>query len=294
MSIYSNIDIETFKWVKGEVELTLDNASIELQKFVTSDDKENLYGLSNHLHQVVGSLQMLEMKALSSLMMESELLVEDFTSADSQIGKSSFVVLMDTAFSALKATFSRIENGLPENPTDVVELINQIRSSRGLKGIEISSLFSPMIEVFPEIDSSKALKDKVYIERAKALRVYYQTFLLQWLRDNDDTAVDKMAMVIDKLFQMSTFGAVARLWWVASAYADYVKHNDLGNKLVHSRIFRQIDDRFRDLEVHGESALVRDPADELIKIMLFYTGVGEKRTERMDEIVDAFKCHQLF
>jgi len=284
MSIYSNIDIETF----------LDNASTELQKFVTTDDKANLYGLSNHLHQVVGSLQMLEMKALSSLVMESELLVEDFTSVDSKIGKSSFVVLLDSSFSALKATFARIENGLPENPTDVVELINQIRSSRGLKGIEISSLFSPMIEVFPEVDSSKALKDKVYIERAKALRVYYQTFLLQWLRDGDDTAVDKMAMVIDKLLQMSTFGAVARLWWVASAYADYVKHNDLSNKSVHSRIFRQIDDRFRDLEENGESALVRDPADELIKIMLFYTGVGEKRTERMDEIVDAFKLQEYF
>jgi chemosensory pili system protein ChpA (sensor histidine kinase/response regulator) len=294
MSIYSNIDIETFKWVKGEVELTLDSASTELQNFISSDDKENLYGLSNHLHQVAGSLQMLEMRALSSLMMEGELLVEDFTSTDSEIGKSSFVVLLDSAFSALKATFERIENGLSENPTDVVELINQIRSSRGLKGIEISSLFSPMIEVFPEVNSRKALKDKVYIERAKALRVYYQTFLLQWLRDGDNTAVDKLGMVIDKLFQMSTFGAVARLWWVASAYVDYVKHNDIGNKLVHSRIFRQIDDRFRELEQHGEAALVRDPADELIKIMLFYTGVGEKRTERMDEIVYAFKLQEYF
>jgi len=294
MSIYSNIDIETFKWVKGEVELTLDSANAELQKFSSTEDKENLYGLSNHLHQVVGSLQMLEMKALSSLMIESEHLVEDFMSPDSSIGKSSFVVQMGSVFTALKTTFARIENGLPENPTDVVELINQIRSSRGLKGIEISSLFSPMIEVFPEVDSTKALKDEVYIERAKTLRGYYQAYLLQWLRDNDDSAVDKMAMVIGKLFQMSTFGAVARLWWVASAYADYVKHNDLANKLVHSRIFRQIDDRFRDLEVHGESALVRDPADELIKIMLFYTGVGEKRTERMDEIVAAFKLQEYF
>ncbi|MBL4672310.1 MAG: Hpt domain-containing protein, partial [Arenicella sp.] len=294
MSIYSNIDIETFKWVKGEVELTLDSASTELQNFVSTDDTESLYGLSNHLHQVVGSLQMLEMRALSSLMMECELLIEDFTSTDRKIGKSSFVVLLDSAFLALKATFARIENGLPENPTDVVELVNQIRSSRGLKGIEISSLFSPMIEIFPEVNSRKILKDKAYVERAKALRVYYQTFLLQWLRDGDDTAIDKLAMVIDKLFQMSSFGVVARLWWVASAYVDYVKHNDLGNKLVHSRIFRQIDDRFRELELHGESALVRDPADELIKIMLFYTGVGEKRTERMDEIVDAFKLQEYF
>ena len=56
MSIYSNIDLETFKWVKGEVELTLDSANKELQQFVTSDDKSTLFGLSNHLHQVVGSL----------------------------------------------------------------------------------------------------------------------------------------------------------------------------------------------------------------------------------------------
>ena len=101
-------------------------------------------------------------------------------------------------------------------------------------------------------------------------------------------------MVFDKLYQMSAFGTVARLWWVATAYTDYVKHNDLGNKSVHSRIFRQLDDRFRDLEQLGESALVRDPGDELVKIMLFYTGVGEKRTERMDKIVNAFKLHEYF
>ncbi|MFT6031918.1 MAG: chemosensory pili system protein ChpA (sensor histidine kinase/response regulator) [Arenicella sp.] len=294
MSIYSKIDIETFMWIKGEVELTLDSASAELYSFVSTDNKESLYGLSNHLHQVVGSLQMLEMKALSSLIMEAELLVEDYTLADSKIGKASFVVLLESAFSALKATFTRIQSGLPENPTDVVELINQMRFSRGLKGVEISSLFSPMIEVFPEVNFHKALNEKVYRGRAKALHVYYQTFLLQWLRDNDHSAIDKLTMVIDKLFQMSVFGAVARLWWVASAYADCVKHNDFGNKSVHSLIFRQLDDRLRELENHGESALVRDPADELIKIMLFYTGVGEKRTERMDEISDAFKLHEYF
>ena len=101
-------------------------------------------------------------------------------------------------------------------------------------------------------------------------------------------------MIFDKLYAMSAFGAVARLWWVATAYTDYVKHNDLNNKSVHSRIFRQLDDRFRELEQAGESALVRDPGDELVKIMLFYTGVGEKRTERMDKIVNAFKLHEYF
>ena len=46
--------------------------------------------------------------------------------------------------------------------------------------------------------------------------------------------------------------------------------------------------------MQGESALVRDAGDELIKIMLFYIGVGEKRTKRMDDIVDAFGLKSYF
>ncbi len=294
MAVYSNIDLETFKWVSREVEATLQAAESDLQRYVSSEDKSILYELSTQLHQIVGSLQMLEMKSVSALLMESELLVEDVSAADSKIGKSSFVVLLDSAFKALQNTLQRIENGLPENPIDVVELINQIRSLRGLDDIEISSLFSPMIEVFPEVDSSKALKDEEYKKRATALRAHYQSFLLSWLRSADGGAIDKIGMVFNKLYEMSAFGAVARLWWVAAAYTDYVKHNDLNNKSVHSRIFRQLDDRFRELEQQGESALVRDPGDELVKIMLFYTGVGEKRTERMDEIVNAFKLQEYF
>jgi len=294
MSIYSNIDLETFQWVHREVEQTLGSAEGELKQFVSSQDKSQLYSLSNHLHQVVGSLQMLELKSLSSLLMESERLVEDFAGKDSSIRQPKFVTLLEGSFSALRKTFERIESGLPENPIDVVELINQIRSTRGLESVEISSLFSPMIDVFPEVNADKALKDTVYIKRAKALRVYFQNFMLQWLRDKDQGALDKIALVIDKMLQMSTFGSVARLWWVASAYCDYVKHNDPSNTSVHGRIFRKLDDRFRDLELQGESGLVRDPGEELIKLMLFYTGVGEKRTERMDDIVDAFKLQEYF
>ena len=298
MSIYSNIDLETFQWVRKEVEHTLEGANSELEEFERTRDKSKLYRLGNHLHQVLGSLQMLELKSLSSLVLESERLVEDFVADKSDqehsVSEQTFSDLIDRSFTALRTTFDRIESGLPENPVDVVELINKMRAERGLEDIDISSLFSPMIDVFPEVNSSKALKDKIYIKRAHALRIYFESFLLQWLRDEDDTALDKLALVIDKMLQMSTFGSVARLWWVASAYLDYIKHNDVKNTVVHGRVLRQLDDRFRDLETKGESGLVRDPGEELIRLMLFYVGVGEKRTERMDELVDAFKLQEYF
>ena len=293
MSIYSSIDLETFNWVRNEVETTLNLANDDLQKYVATEDKESLFSLSNQLHQVVGSLQMLEMKSLSSLVMETELLVEDHSSNDNDIRKPAFVTVVEGAIESLRTSFKRIDNGQPENPADVVELINKIRSIRGLDGIEISSLFSPVIDFFPEVNAQTALKDNVYKKRAHALRAHYQKFLLLWLQGNE-AAVEKISVIFSKLLEMSAFGTAARLWWVAGAYADFLQKNNTENQTVHSRILRQIGDRFREVESQGESALVRDAGDELIKIMLFYIGVGETRTERMDEIVAAFDLHDYF
>ena len=280
MSIYSSIDLETFNWVRSEVETNLNLASDDLKKYVDSDDKESLFSLSNQLHQVVGSLQMLEIKSLSLLLMETEYLVEDFYSKDSKIEKKVFVDSVKRTFDSLQKTFARIESGKPDNPTDVVEIINDIRAIRGLEGVEISSLFSPGIEVFPEINAEKALKDDVYKNRAHALRAHYQKFLLMWLRDGSDIAITKMSIIFSKLLDMSAFGTAARLWWVAGAYADYLVNNNTSNQAVHSRILRKIADHFKDVEKQGESDLVRDAGDELIKIMLYYIGVGERRTKR--------------
>jgi len=126
------------------------------------------------------------------------------------------------------------------------------------------------------------------------LRTRYQNFLLQWLRDGNDKAIEKIGVVFLKFLEMSAFGTAARLWWVAGAYVDFILHNDTDKQTVHGRILRQINDRFKDIETQGESALVRDAGDELVKIMLFYIGVGEKRTKRMDHIVDSFGLHDYF
>ena len=115
-----------------------------------------------------------------------------------------------------------------------------------------------------------------------------------WLRDGSDIAITKMSIIFSKLLDMSAFGTAARLWWVAGAYADYLVNNNTSNQAVHGRILRKIADHFKDVEMQGESALVRDAGDELIKIMLFYIGVGEKRTKRMDDIVDAFGLKSYF
>lgn len=294
MSVHSTVDRETFQWVKLEVDSTLTEARKQLKQYADASDKEALLSLTNNLHQVVGSLQMLELTSLSTLVMETELLIDDYVQDSSEISTKAVLALSKDSIATILSTLDKIDNGLPENPIEIVELINQIRAARGLDAVEISALFSPNVEVFPEVTNKKPLVDADYKARAKALRVHFQSNLLKWLRDGDNLATERLGIISDKLYEMSTFGAVARLWWVTSAYIDYVKNHELKSRHVHGRIFRKVDDLLRKLEQQGESALVRDPGDELIKVMLFYTGVGTSRTERMDEVAKAFSLNEFF
>ncbi len=294
MPNHPSIDLETFRWVKGEIDVTLQRAEEQVQQYVRSDAKVDLYNLVNHLHQVVGSLQMLELKSLSTLLLETEALVEDFIQQSSPIRKASFVVLIDSTLSVLRANLERIESGQEERAIEIVELVNQVRAVRGKDDIEISSLFSPNIEVFPPVNAERALRDKVYIQRAGVLRGHYQVALLDFLKYKPQVGAEKMRAVFDKVLEMSAFGTVARLWWVATAYADFLRLNEISNRAVHTRILRQIDDLLRSLAQVGESALVSDPADELVKIMLFYVVAGEQRSPQMAEIVAAFSLQDYF
>ena len=131
MANHSSIDLETFKWVKGEVDVTLLRAEEQVQQYVRSDDKVDLVNLVNNLHQVVGSLQMLELKSLSTLLLETEELVEDFIQKGSSIRKASFVVLVDSSLGLLRANMARIEQGQAERSIEIVELVNQVRAVRG-------------------------------------------------------------------------------------------------------------------------------------------------------------------
>ena len=294
MLSYSNIDIETFQWVKKQIEQTLAAAKRDIAAFVKADNKEVLLGTLNHFHQMVGSLQILELKSAAQLFLETERLIEDFVNSDKPISKSSTVTLTEIAMATLGDLFTQIEQNRPENLVDTVELINQIRAQRGLQEIEISSLFSPVVDVFPEINSKRVLKDKVYIKRAKALRVHYQQNLLKWLSADEKIAMQKIRMVSDKLLQMSAFTTVARLWWVARAYAECILLNNFENKALHGRVFRQLGDYIRQLESQGESALVSNSGEDLIKIMLFYIGYANKRSPNMGEIIEAFKLQNYF
>lgn len=302
MAAYSSIDKETFAWVKKEVNANLagiskhlDDHKIDLNSArPTSLSLERLSKVVDLLHQIGGLLKILEIKSLSRLVGESELLVDSYLQSDSKVSCGSLIGLLKSSGILLSDSIERISLGQPENTMLVVELVNRVRGSRGLAAVEISSLFSPYIDVYPKLPARPSMRIGEYQQRVKSSRRHFQAQMLRWLRDSDLRSLRLLSKITEKLLAMSTFGSVSRLWWVACAYMDFLQHNDLQEKTIHARILRGLDDLLRKLENQGEPALVRDSGDELVKIMLFYVGIAEVRTDTMGVISKAFELDQYF
>jgi len=132
-----------------------------------------------------------------------------------------------------------------------------------------------LLSCLTKFGSERALKDEEYILRARALRKAYQAVLLKWIgADVDGRGVHQinLELIADKLLQMSSFGVVARLWSVFKAYVEFLGINHIDKRQIHIKILREVDDRLRSISEFGESALVGDPAEELVRAMLFYVG----------------------
>jgi len=62
MPMTAKFDVSTLNWVKGEIDSSLDQARLALEAFVATLEDETQMGFCvMHLHQVNGTLQMVEL-----------------------------------------------------------------------------------------------------------------------------------------------------------------------------------------------------------------------------------------
>src|SRR5690606_31800320 len=77
MSTYRKVDPSTLGWVKGEIDETLKQARVALEGFIENpSDRGRLRFCITHLHQVVGTLLMVELDGAALIAREVEALAE--------------------------------------------------------------------------------------------------------------------------------------------------------------------------------------------------------------------------
>ncbi|MDT8386105.1 MAG: Hpt domain-containing protein [Thiogranum sp.] len=267
------VDFSTLVWVKHELDETLREARQALESHVEDpSDQVQLGFLSVHLHQVYGTLQMVELYGAALLAEEMELVVKAVATGSVSNRDEACEVLM-RAILQLPDYLDRLIAGYRDIPIVLLPILNDLRAVRGETLLSDNAMFSPDLSATLPDDVTRKMNSVETHAGAKELRHKFQLGLLGWLRDRQsDRALTHMGDVLGALVATSSKAEVARLWWIAGGVVEALLESALEPAVAIKRLFGQLDREIKRLADLGESAVAQEPPLDLVKNLLFYAG----------------------
>lgn len=289
------IDFSTLTWVKAELDATLQEARQALEGHVERpQDKAQLESVVALLHQATGTLQMVELYGAA-------LLVEEMEQLTAAIGGESVAQHDDACDVLMRAMLQlpdyldRLLSGCRDIPLVLLPLLNDLRAVRGEPLLSENAMFTPDLNaVLPESLLTHPVGVDVR-EEARELRHLFQVGLLGWLRGvNAEASLKKLLQAVEGLQGLAGHDHVARLWWVAAGLIETLLSGELNGGVALKRVLGQVDREIKRLLDEGETALIDDPREDLLKNLLFYCAQSDApASSRVAEIQSLYHLKEL-
>ncbi|MDM8190025.1 response regulator [Pseudomonas koreensis] len=284
-------DYVALEWVKGEIAETLKLAHQAIEAVL--DDPQAVPGLDEclaYIHQVHGSLQMVEFYGAALLAEEMEHLVEALQHQRVP-HRDEALHLMLQALGQLPLYLDRVQNARRDLPLVVLPLINDLRSARGESLLAETSLFSPPLpELAPISDAALATLEPPDLPNVlRKLRQMLQMALVGLLREQDDqTHLGYLAKVFSRLEALCGDAPLSPLWQVASALVEGMREGVIANSPALRSLFKDADKELKRLLEQGIVGLNQPAPAELLKSLLFYIAKAEHPTGQMLTMKDRY------
>lgn len=291
-----NYDQLALSWVRKEINKTLDQARQGLEAFAeNSSDESQIQFCISCLHQVRGTLQMLEFYGASLLAEEMEHLAAAIAAGKFEAKEKALEVLMG-AMLQLPIYLERVEEGRQDLPIILLPLLNELRASRGESLLNESAIFAPKIagvEPPAPVEEAPETKSEDFAEVGKKLRAHYQKGLLGVLRgQNVKESLMRMHKVLLRLEAVTQGHPVSHLWWVADGFIFAIaEKGGFKEPNVHA-LLGKIDRHIKRLADLGDEALTDEIPPDLLKNLLYYVARSQSKNERIVALKDKFNLGQ--
>jgi chemosensory pili system protein ChpA (sensor histidine kinase/response regulator) len=295
MSISSQVDPNTLGWVKTEIDETLKQARLSLETFAEDRaDTSRLRFCITHLHQVVGTLLMVELDGAAMLAKETESLAEAIYDGETKPADAVIDSLVRGILS-VPDYLARLQFGQPDSPIRLIPILNDLRAAHGVAPISELELFKPDLGVRPpDSDEAAKLKDKDFVELAKQLRHPFQQALLNWLRNTDDAdSLGRIGEVVEELRIKARLPQIEQLFWVAGGIVEAFRDRNLEPGNDRKRLVSRLDQTLKKLIDGAERSVLRDAAEDLTRAMLFELAQASRGGERVTQLKQAFGLDAL-
>jgi chemosensory pili system protein ChpA (sensor histidine kinase/response regulator) len=255
-------------WIKRELDETLKAARVALEGYAESrGDETRMRACLTHLHQVHGTLLMLELTGVAVLSDEMEQLAQALLEGSVRDSAGAQQSLMQ-AILQLPAFLEDIQKGLPDSRRPVVPLANELRLARGENAFPDAGR-TTRLEVPASAEGVRRFEQIDGTEKARKIRGAYQQVLLSILRGQDRrtalATLEKVAMGLEKIAERTP---VEPLWRAFGAYVRGLvgTPGELGADVV--KLLRRVDAELKALAQEGSAAFERPIDLDLLRLLL--------------------------
>ena len=280
-------DYLALDWVRGEIQETLNQAQQALEAFVENpDDATRMRFCQAHLHQVFGTLQMVEFYGAALLAEEMEKLAQALL--EGRVGNvADGQETLMRAILQLPPYLDRVASNRRDLPVVLLPLLNDLRAARGESLLSETALFKPdLSEATGRGQVPQALLDDPrFVALAKKIRQMFQIALLGVLRnDRMGENLGYMAKVFTKLEQVTGDAPRAPLWSISHALVDGLSEDAIVLGTSVKMMLGQIDRTMRALVTDGAASLNQPAPTDLLKNLLYYVAKAEAASARIRDI----------
>jgi len=297
MKLHDNIDFTALNWVKQELDATLKRSRDSLEAYVDNPSDVGLMRSSaEYLHQVQGTLRMVELYGAAMVVEEMERLAQGLLDDVIKQRDEAYSVLM-RGMVQLPDYLERVQSGHKDIPIVLLPLLNDLRSCRGDNLLTESALFSPDLHADLPLAAAGSLAPVAAAElrtQALRLRLGFQAALLKWIRDESASEhLDRLGNVLDRLRALSHGTEARRLWWVAGGVIEAVKDGGLEPSVSVKLLFGAVDREIKRFADNGEAGIAANPPRELIKNLLYYVAHSTGKGTRASEVRSTYRLDTL-
>lgn len=290
----SVVDTNTLQWVKSEIDETLKQAQTSLEAYVedTADESQMRFCI-NYLHQIHGTLQMVELHGAALAIEEMEKLSQAIFDGKVNNKDDAYEALMHGVLQ-VPDYLEHLLAGNPDMPVVLLPLLNDIRAARNESLLSEGALFTPDLTVTAPVVDIETKQEGDISALARKLRHNYHLGLLSWFKNkNPKAGLQKIANVIASLTNAAESDEARKVFWIASGLVESLKDDGVETSVAVKMLMGHVDRQIKKIIDDGGYALDENPPEDLEKNLLYYVASSTTSGEHTKDIKEAFNLKEI-
>ncbi|HET8819716.1 MAG TPA: Hpt domain-containing protein, partial [Xanthomonadaceae bacterium] len=294
------IDTTTLGWIKPELDETLRQARHEIEAFAegsdgqVSGDAGGMRACADFLHQVHGTLRMVELVAPAMVAEEMERLARAVADGAVPDRDDACAALMRGVV-LLPDYLERLQGGHKDIPIVLLPLLNELRAARGEASLAESALFQPDLDrPLPDVvPAAPQLRRQDRQAQAAPLLSALDKAVAGWPEVGAPADAAGLADAASGLLGIAEHEAARRMLWVAASVAAAVRDGavkpDASLRASFAGVARQAHRMFDD---NGFSAPAAEPTFAPTRQLLYHVANAPSGHEALDRLRATFDLHE--